>query len=385
MIALGITSLFSDVASEMIFPLLPVFLTSLGASAAALGLIEGVANATAAGFKLASGYWADRMTRKRPLVLAGYAVAAAARPLVAFAGSAWQVMAVRFTDRIGKGVRSSPRDLLIANAVSHADSGRAFGFHQAMDHTGAVLGPLVATLLLGLGWPMRQVFLAALVPGVVSVLAVLVVRETPSDTPKPAADSGSAAPAVGKLPPRLRSYLGILTLFALGNSSDAFLLLRANAVGVTVAALPALWSLFHVSKVLSSYLGGGLSDRVSRPKLILLGWVVYALSYLGFGLAQHAWQCWALFVVYGTYYGLTEPVEKALVRDLAPSELRGRAYGYYNFTIGFSAIPAGLLTGYVWQTWSPLAAMCTGAGLACVASIALWLWNGNETLQTTSG
>jgi MFS family permease len=292
---------------------------------------------------------------------------------------------VRVTDRVGKGVRSTPRDVLIANAVAAEDTGRAFGFHSAMDHTGAVLGPLVATLLLGLGWPMRQVFLAALVPGVVSVLAVLVVREPATDDAKPAADSGSTATgAAGKLPPRLRGYLGILTLFALGNSSDAFLLLRASAVGVSVAALPALWSLFHVAKVLSSYLGGGLSDRVSRPKLILLGWVVYALSYLGFGLAQHAWQCWALFVVYGTYYGLTEPVEKALVRDLAPRELRGRAYGYYNFTVGFSAIPAGLLTGYVWQTWSPLAAMCTGATLAGTAAIALWWWSGNETLQPGS-
>lgn len=371
-IALGFTSFFTDVGSEMIFPLLPVFLASLGAAPAFLGLVEGLADATASLLKLVSGYVADRAPRKKPLVLWGYGVASVVRPLMALAVAPWQVLAIRVTDRVGKGIRSAPRDVLIAGSATPGETGRAFGFHRAMDHAGAVVGPLVATALLGLGLSMRQVFWIALVPGLLSVAAVLTVRE-------PAGEARAAREVVqpmrgGRLGGSLRAYLAILALFSLGNSSDAFLLLRARELGVPVASLPLLWTTFHVAKLVSSYLGGDWSDRLPRAKLIVSGWLVYAFTYLAFAAATQAWQAWALFVVYGVYYGLTEPAEKALVKDLAPSHVRGRAYGFYNFIIGVSAVPAGLLTGWLWQSWSPAVALATGAGLAAAASVALIVW-----------
>jgi MFS family permease len=370
-VALGLTSFFTDVGTEMIFPLLPVFLASLGAAPVFLGLVEGAADAASSLLKLLFGYVADRARRKRPLVLTGYLVATIARPLVALATAPWHVLVVRVTDRIGKGIRSAPRDALIASAARDGESGRSFGFHRAMDHAGAVVGPLVATALLAAGWSMRAVFWSALVPGVIAVALVLTVREPRSDEHEPRAEA-ERVPA--RLPRSLRSYLAILALFSLGNSSDAFLLLRARDLGVPVASLPLLWSVLHVSKLVSSYAGGGLSDRVERTKVILLGWAIYVVVYLCMGLAAHAWQAWALFVVYGTYHGLTEPAEKALVKDIAPTEVRGRAYGYYNFVIGASAVPAGALTGFVWQTWGPLAALATGAALAAASGLALLAW-----------
>ncbi|KAB2641791.1 MAG: MFS transporter [Verrucomicrobia bacterium] len=370
-IALGVTSFFADVGSEMIFPLLPVFVASLGASTTFLGLVEGLADATSSLLKLGSGYVADHTRRRKPLVLFGYGVAALVRPLVALATAPWHVLAVRVTDRVGKGVRSAPRDVLIAGSVSKEETGRAFGFHRAMDHAGAVVGPLVATALLGLGWPLRSVFWAALIPGVLSVIAVATVREPRVDAPAPD-EMPSVEPR--RLPGSLRSYFAILLLFSLGNSSDAFLLLRAKDLGVPIASLPLLWAVFHVAKLVSSYLGGGWSDRIARPKLIVSGWMVYAATYLAFGVATRSWHAWALFIVYGIYYGLTEPAEKALVKDLAPTDARGRAYGFYSFIIGVSAVPAGVLTGWLWQTWSPFVALSMGAGIAAASSVALIVW-----------
>jgi MFS family permease len=372
-IALGFTSLFTDIGSEMIFPLLPVFIASLGASATFLGLVEGVADATASLLKLASGYVADRFDRRRPFVLFGYGVAAIVRPLVALATAPWHVLAVRVMDRIGKGVRSAPRDVIIASSVPPEASGRAFGFHRAMDHAGAVIGPLVATALLGFGVPLRTVFLFAFIPGVLSVVSVLVVRE-----PRVAANarrSKVAAPTdPARLPGSLRSYLAILALFSLGNSSDAFLLLRARDLGVSIASLPLLWTVFHVAKLVISYVGGDWSDRVARSKLIVSGWIVYAATYLAFGLATRSWHAWALFIAYGAYYGLTEPAEKALIKEITPMHVQGRAYGYYNFIVGGGALPAGLLTGWLRQTWSPLVALATGGVIALCASAALTVW-----------
>jgi len=371
-IALGVTSFFTDIGGEMIFPLLPVFVASLGATPTFLGLVEGVADATSSFLKLASGYVADRTATKKPLVVFGYGMAALVRPLVALASAPWHVLAVRVTDRVGKGLRSSPRDVLIANSVSQNETGRAFGFHRAMDHAGAVVGPVIATLLLSLGWELRDVFWAAVVPGVLSVIAVASVRETP--TAPPVQDVSPNARAV-PLPASLRGYLSILLLFSLGNSSDAFLLLRAAGLGVPLASLPLLWTVFHVAKLVSSYLGGDWSDRIDRSKMIVAGWMIFAATYVAFGVATETWQAWVLFFIYGAHYGLTEPAEKALVKDLAPLAVRGRAYGYYNFVIGISAIPAGLLTGYLWQTWSPLVALVTGACIAAASSVSLIVWS----------
>jgi MFS family permease len=376
-IALGVTSFFTDVGSEMIFPLLPVFVASIGAAPVFLGLVEGVADATSSLIKLASGYAADRAAARKPLVLIGYSIASFVRPLMALASAPWHVLAVRLTDRVGKGLRSSPRDALIASAVSNDAAGRAFGFHRAMDHAGAVVGPLVATLLLGLGWDLRAVFWAALVPGIAAMLALMTVREdrrprAPIDPEVSAqAPAGTAVP----LPRSLRSYFLVLALFSLGNSSDAFLLLRASELGIATASVPLLWSALHVSKVVSSYFGGGIADRIARPKLIVIGWAVYAATYLAFAAASEPWHAWALFIVYGCYYGLTEPAEKALVRELAPAEVRGRAYGFFNFITGATAIPAGLLMGFLWQTFGAYAALVTGALLAGASSLALLAWH----------
>jgi MFS family permease len=364
-VALGLTSFFTDVATEMIFPLMPVFVVSLGASATFLGVIEGVAEATASLLKLATGYLSDRLARKKPLVLAGYLLATLSRPLVALATAPWHVLAVRVTDRVGKGIRSAPRDALIAAAAPEGGAGRAFGFHRAMDHAGAVVGPLVATLLLGLGVALRDVFWLALIPGALAVATLLAVREVPTP-PAPAAEA-----AAGRLSPALRGYLVILALFALGNSSDAFLLLRARDLGVPVEAVPLLWALLHGSKVVWSYVGGAYADRMPRTHLIVAGWCIYAFTYLGFGLASAPWQAWLLFAVYGVHHGLCEPAEKALVKDLAPAELRGRAYGFYNFTVGASAIPAGLLTGWLWESLGAFVALAVGAAIAAAAALAL--------------
>jgi MFS family permease len=376
-IALGITSFFTDVGSEMIFPLLPVFVASLGATPAFLGLVEGVAETTASLLKLGSGYVADRVPRKKPLVLFGYGLSALARPLMSLAVAPWHVLAVRAADRVGKGVRTSPRDALIASAVSGGQAGRAFGLHRAMDHAGAVVGPLVATALLALGWSLREVFLAALVPGLLAIVAILPIRETPRAAPtSPAPGAGPAAAiASAALPRPFYTYLAIILLFSLGASSDAFLLLRARDLGVATALLPTLWMVLHVSKLVCTYYGGVLADRLPRARLIIAGWAVYALAYLGLGLATSAWQVWALFVFYGLYYGLTEPTERAMIRDLAARDTHGRAFGLYHFTVGVSAIPASLLTGWVWQSVSPQAAFALGAAIAACASAALWWWS----------
>jgi MFS family permease len=371
-VALGLTSFFTDVGAEMIYPMLPLFVASLGASPVFLGLVEGIADATASLLKLASGIVSDKLEKKKPLVLFGYGIAALARPLVGLATAPWQILAIRVTDRLGKGLRAPPRDVLITAVVPRQSIGHAFGFHQAMDHAGAVLGPLVASVLLALGMELRNVFLAAIVPGLFSVLCVLLVREPSlpkSERPQVAPDQRT------RLTPSLMSYLAIVAFFCLGNSSDMFLLLRAREVGVSVASVSLLWAVFNMMKLISSYLGGGWSDRFGRPRVIVGGWLVYAATYLGFGVADAQWQVWALFVVYGIFYGLTEPVEKALVRDLTPPHVRGRAYGVYNFIVGVAAVPASLLTGWLWQQWSPFVALATGAALALLSSLALMVWD----------
>lgn len=372
-IALGVTSLFADIGSEMIFPLLPVFLVgTLGAGPTFLGLVEGAADTVSSVLKLLSGYMADRLPRRKPLVVFGYALAGVARPLVAAATVPWHVLAVRLADRIGKGTRSAPRDALIADVALPGQAGRAFGFHRAMDHAGAVIGPLAASALLAAGLELRTVFWFAAVPSAASIVAVLAARERRRRT-EHELHAAASAPR-GPLPRPLLAYLGILSLFALGNSSDAFLLLRARDLGVSAALVPVLWTVLHVTKLLSSYSGGVLADRLSRTHLIIGGWVVYAGVYVGLGLAQGALAAWILFAVYGLYYGLTEPAEKALVKDLAPPALRGRAFGYYNFILGASALPASLLVGWLWRAVSPQVALSAGAGLAAMAALLLAAW-----------
>jgi MFS family permease len=371
-VLLGFTSLFTDVGTEMIFPLLPVFLSEvLKAGPAYIGLVEGAADTVSSLLKLASGVVADRVPRRKPLMLFGYGLSSAARPFVALATQPWHVLAVRVTDRVGKGIRGSPRDALIADAAGDR-AGRAFGYQAAMDNLGAVLGPLLATALVAARVPLRQVFAVAVIPGVMATALVLAVREPPRVS-SPSRPTGP--PPTRVLTPTLTSYLAILALFSLGNSSDGFLLLRARSVGLTTAEIPVLWAVLNASKVVWAWLGGGLADRMPRARLIALGWLVYAAVYFGLGRASAPWQVWALFVVYGVFYGLTEPVEKALLKDLVRADQRGRAYGAYNFVVGITALPAGLVTGLLWRTWGPGPALELSAGLAAAAGVAILAWN----------
>lgn len=369
-VVLGLVSLLTDISSEMIYPLLPLFLaTTLGAGPAFLGIIEGVAESTSSLVKLYSGALADRVRSRKGLVLAGYGLSALVRPLVAFAGSAAQVLAIRFVDRTGKGVRTSPRDALIADTVDGGNRGLAFGFHRAMDHAGALIGPLLASLLLyTVTKDVRTVFLLSAIPGLLAVLLIaLRVRETVRE---PA--TATATVLLGRLPGgRLRRYLLILFIFTLGNSSDAFLLLKASHAGVPAARIGQLWAFFHVVKMLAVIPFGALSDRIGRRVVIIAGWAVYAAAYAGFALATTEPQIWGLFAVYGLFYGFTEGTEKAYVADLAPAEERGRAFGWFNFAIGLGALPASLLFGLIWQQLGSSAAFLFGALLAAVAALLL--------------
>jgi MFS family permease len=355
----------------MIYPLLPVFLaTVLAAGPQALGIIEGAAESTAAVLKLLSGMWSDRVRRRKPLVVAGYTLAGLVRPVVGLASSWPVVLLVRMTDRVGKGIRTSPRDAMIADATEPARRGEAFGVQRAMDHAGAVAGPLIAAALLtwcGLG--IRQVFLLAFLPAAVVVGLVLAIREGPHTAPAPA----SARPAFSLrgFDPRFRMLLAAVLLFTLGNSSDAFILLRLSDAGVAPAVVAVLWAAFHVVKMVTTYAGGRLSDRVGRRPMVLTGWVMYALVYLAFAFIVGTTATVVVFFVYGIYYGLTEPVERAWVAELVAGDRRGTGFGLYNAVVGLGALPASVLFGLLWKIWGPAVAFGVGAGLAGLAALLL--------------
>lgn len=373
-VILGFVSLLNDGASEMIYPLLPAFLTAvLGAGPAALGIVEGIAESTASLLKLYSGYLSDRVKKRKGWIVAGYSLSNIIRPLIAFSTSWLHVLALRFSDRVGKGLRTSPRDAIIADSTPPEFRGKAYGFHRAMDHTGAVVGPLAATaLLLAFHDDVKTIFILSFIPGLLAVLMLLFgLREKISEGDRAATASFNFRSAWGEMPPGFRKYLFIILVFTLGNSTDAFLLLRAQQLGVSVTLLPTIWVVLHVVKMSFSVPGGILSDRIGRKKVIVAGWLVYALVYAGFGLASEQWHAWALFAVYGVYFGLTEGVEKALVADFAPLHLRGSSFGLYHLIVGLGAFPASLLFGLIWQQFGSAAAFGAGAALALVASVML--------------
>jgi MFS family permease len=381
LIALSLVSFLTDASSEIIAPLLPLFLVgTLGASVALVGIIEGAAESVASLLKLASGWWSDRAAgRRKPLIVGGYALSSLMRPMMAMVTTPAQALAVRLADRTGKGIRAAPRDGLLAASIAPEFRGRAFGFHRASDHAGAVVGPLIAMFCLRqLGMPLRDVFWVAAIPGALAVLVTIfgvreVAARVPQAGPQPAQLVEKASAELAKHTslgvPFKRTMLAI-ALFTLGNSTDAFLLLRAGQLGVTVANIPLLWLMLHVVKMVSSTPGGMLSDRFGRRPLIAGGWTVYAIVYAGFAFATSQWHVWALFAVYGTMFGLTEGTEKALVADLVPAHRRGAAFGWYHATIGAAALPASLLFGVVWEQYGARAAFVTGSTLAVLATIA---------------
>jgi len=358
----------------MIYPLLPLFLSSvLGANASFIGAIEGLAESTAAILKLASGWWSDKVSKRKPLVVLGYGIATFVRPFVALAQSAGMVLAIRLADRIGKGIRSAPRDALLADSTDAESRGRAFGFHAAADNAGAVVGPLVAFALLRyFDLSLRDVFWLAAIPGVLAfIVLVVAVREVPAAAAAPGGEAAPDLSAPDKLSKRFWAYLGVVLLFTLGNSTDAFLLLRANQLGVAVVLTPILWAFLNLIKTLFGTWAGGLSDRVGRKPLIVGGWLLYAAVYLGFSVATEPWHAWALFATYGLFYALTEGTEKALVADIVPRERRGAAYGWYNLAIGLGALPASLIFGAIWDRAGAEQAFVFGASLAMMAALGM--------------
>ena len=362
-VVLGIVSLLADVSGDMVMPLLPSFLVTLGAGAAYIGVIEGAAEGTAALLKYASGRWADHVRRLLPLAICGYVLAAAARPFLAVARAPWQVLAIRNLDRVGKGIRTSPRDKLLAASSDPERLAEAYSFHRGMDHAGAAIGPLVGAGLLLL-WPgeLRRVFLVAAVPGALAVLALFAVREEA----RPVRPGPSAAPS-GARPVPIR-LLAAIALFTLGNSTDALLLLRAATLGVPTAHLPLLWALLHLVRALASWPMGRAADVLGRRATLVAGWVWYAACYLGFALARTRGQVWLLFAAYGLVAALTEGTERALIAEAASPEARGRALGLYNLVTGVGLLCASVVAGEMWEHVSPAAALQLGAALALLAS-----------------
>ncbi len=357
----------------MIYPLLPVFLISvLGVGPTFVGLVEGVAEATASFLKLFSGWISDRRQKRKFLVVSGYTLSTLIRPLVAAATAGWHVLLIRFFDRVGKGIRTSPRDALIADSVPASEHGKVFGFQRALDHTGAVIGPLIAFFLLTfITQQYRMLFLLAYLPGIIA-LALLILGVKERKGPNPGLSSRPVQLTLRPFDRRFKIFLLIIILFSLGNSSDAFLILKAQQAGVSVSLLPILWAVLHISKSLSAMPGGILSDRYGRRKLIIAGWILYGAVYFGFASAQTSGTVWLLFAIYGLFYGLTEGGERALVANLVQPHLRGTAYGLYHFSVGLSTLPASLLMGFLWERFSPEAAFSCGAAMALLAAVLMW-------------
>jgi MFS family permease len=376
---LGFASLFNDVSSEAIFPLLPVYLAGLGGGMRFLGLVEGSADALASAVKVVAGRLSDRGPR-RLLVAVGYALPAVARAGIAAALRPWHVLGSRLLDRLGKGIRSGPRDALLADAAAEGDRGRAFGLQRSMDHLGAALGPLLASAMLAGGASLGTTFAVAAGLGMAAPLLLLwrlgdptsPPTSTSSATPTPTSTaSATSTPIATQLGPGFRRYLLLTVLFALGNSTDAFLLARAGEVGFSPAAVPLLWFGHHLVKTLTGAPGGALSDRLPRGLVVAAGWGAYALAYLGFALAATRLQVALLFGGYALYHGLCEAAERALVSDLVGPGLRGRAYGWYHGAIGLGALPAGLLTGWLWESFGSRTALLACAAFAGAAALGL--------------
>ena len=369
---LGLISLVNDSASDMIYPLVPLYLSAvLLAGPKALGLIEGIAEALGSVLKLIAGVLADRFRSMRWWVVGGYALSGLMRPLIALTTSWVGVLACRFADRVGKGLRAAPRDALLTLSVAPQQRGLAFGLHRSMDNLGAVIGPLLAALLLGLGMPLREVFFWSLAPALLVIVLTLVVREPERAELKPKPFRWD----LSDQPQALRRYLVALGLFTLGNSSNMFLLLRAKELGLTDAQIPLIWALVcGVAAVFGTPLSAW-SDRLDRRRLIVVGWSLYAGFYLIFGLLPaQPWLLWPLFAAYGLFLAATEGAEKALVADLVPSEQAGTAFGWYNLVSGVLLLPASLLFGWFWADVAPLAAFAFGSACALAAALLLRFW-----------
>ena len=374
----GVTSFFNDVATEMAYWVLPAFLASLGAGPAQLGLIEGIAESVASFAKLFSGHLTDRVARRKPLVVGGYFVANAVKPLLAVATAWWQILLIRFSDRLAKGVRGAPLDVMVAESVGKERLGSAYGLIQSMDSAGAIAGPLVALLLLA-RFGIRSVFLAAAIPGALAALVALVgVRETDRAAASEAKPGASATASLNPaaLPASFFLVLSAVTLFSIGNSSDMFLVMRAQSAGIRVALAPLLGLVFNITYTLGSWPAGWFSDQVSRRGysrrwIAVAGYLIFAGVYCVFGRAPSLPAIWAAMAIYGLYYALTQPVLKALVVESVAPEIRGRALGIYFFATSVATLAASLITGELWSHYGPGWPFYFSGGVAVVAALVL--------------
>jgi len=369
-LVLGLASLLNDIASEMVFPLLPMFVvTVLGGTRASLGIIEGAADSLASLLKLVAGHWSDQSRNRRRFILFGYGMTALLRPILGFMTAPWQVGAIRLADRFGKGVRSAPRDALIADVTPPNERGRAFGFNRSMDHAGAAIGPLFAMLFLWF-WPdqLRVLMVLAVIPGAL-LIALITLGLPRAEAHQEGESAGPLHLTLRPFDRRFRGFLVALVLFTLGNSSDAFLLIRAGELGVPTVWLPGLWCVFHIAKSFGAGWMGKQVDRFGPRRMIVAGWAWYAVVYLLFALATAAWHMWALFLLYAVFYSLTEPAEKTLVALLAGPNRRGLAFGWFNFSVGIATLPASVVFGFLYDRFGPLVAFGSGSALAIAASV----------------
>jgi MFS family permease len=384
--AVSLTSFFMDISSEMVINILPLFLSNvLGVKTNIIGLIEGIAEATASILKLFSGWLSDKMGGRKWLAVIGYALSAVSKPFFYFASSWGWIAGVRWADRVGKGIRTAPRDALVADSVTKETRGLAFGFHRAADTAGAMLGLIIALAVVGMAQSnaldltqstFQLVVLISLLPAFLAVISLVVGAKDVPVTSQRAMPKFSLR-NMGK---PFMVFLVIVSIFTLGNSSDAFLVLRAQSLQLTVTDILLMLVMFNLIYTLISTPAGSLSDRIGRQRLIIGGWLVYALIYIGFALAQSGWQVWMLYVAYGLYYGMAYGTANALVADLVPENLRGTAYGTYNAVLGILAFPASLIAGILWQgvgSWGgfgPSAPFLFGGTLALIAALLMAFW-----------
>jgi len=363
----GLTSFFTDISTEMVYPLIPIFLTTvLGAPVAVVGLVEGIAESTASLLKVISGWISDRTRRRKGLTVIGYSLAAISKPILAFSFFWWQVLIARFIDRFGKGIRTSPRDALIADSTSKEEYGKAFGFHRGMDTLGAAFGPLIAFSALPLLHNnFRLYFSFAIIPAAIGVTVLALFVKEKARTAKAEKLKLSLKP----FSKRFKLFLLIVLIFTVGNSSDAFLILRARNVGVTVGLIPLVYFVFNTVYALAATPIGSLSDRIGRKTIIITGYLIFSLVYLGFALVKSPFTIWLLFAAYGLYYAFTEGIFKAFTADIVPANLRGMAYGFLNLVLGIALLPASLIAGFLWDRISPSAPFFFGSAVSLLALI----------------
>lgn len=368
----GLVSFFMDISSEMVYPLVPLFLANvIGVNKSVIGLIEGIAESTASLLKVFSGWFSDRIGNRKWLMAAGYGISTLSRPFVALATGWQQVLGSRFMDRFGKGIRTAPRDALIAESADRTHLARAFSLHRAMDTMGAVIGPACAFFLLGIfSNDYRKVFWLSMIPGILAVLLIIFFLTEKKKLPTAHAERPKLT--LAHFDWRFKFFVAIAGLFAVGNSSDVFLILRAQQVGVSTVMIPMVYLLFNLVYSLSSIPAGVAADRFGRKRIILLGFVLFAILYYGFAIASDTRAIWILFGFYGIFMGLTEGVQKAFLTTIIPADFKATAFGVYNTVVGIAMFPASLIGGWLWDNISPSATFYFGA-ITATLSAALFI------------